>query len=181
MYGMVNKAIEQMVVMHHGEEVWEQIKEKAGTSIEVFISNESYPDELTYALVAAASELLNVPQEKLLQAFGEHWVLHTAVESYGGLMRAAGRSVGEFLGNLPNFHARVSMIFPKLKPPHFECTDITEHALKLHYHSDRPGLQPFVIGLMHGLGKMFKTPVQVKQTQFKNQGHTHDVFSVAWN
>ena len=58
MYGMVNKAIEQMVVMHHGEEVWEQIKEKAGTSIEVFISNESYQDELTYALVAAASELL---------------------------------------------------------------------------------------------------------------------------
>jgi hypothetical protein len=181
MYGMVNKAIEQMVVMHHGEDAWEKIKVKAGTSIEVFISNESYPDELTYALVAAASDLLNVPQEELLLAFGEHWILHTALESYGGLMQAAGRSVGQFLSNLPNFHARVSMIFPKLKPPHFECTDITEHDLNLHYHSDRPGLQPFVIGLMHGLGKMFKTPVQVKQIQFKTQGHSHDVFSVAWS
>lgn len=180
MYGMVNKAIEQMVVMHHGEDTWEKIKVKAGTSIEVFISNEPYPDELTYALVAAASESLQVPQEKLLHEFGEHWILHTAMESYGGLMRAAGRSIGEFLGNLPNFHARVSMIFPKLKPPHFECTEITEHSLNLHYHSERPGLQPFVIGLMNGLGKMFKIPVQVKQTYFKSQGHTHDVFSVTW-
>lgn len=180
MYGMVNKAIEQMVVMRHGEDAWEKIKVKAGTSIEVFISNEPYPDELTYALVAAASESLQVPQEKLLHEFGEHWILHTAMESYGGLMRAAGRSIGEFLGNLPNFHARVSMIFPKLKPPHFECTEITEHSLNLHYHSERPGLQPFVIGLMHGLGKMFNTPVEVKQTQFKHQGHSHDVFSVTW-
>lgn len=180
MYGMVNKAIEQMVVMHHGEDAWEKIKVKAGTSIEVFISNEPYPDELTYALVAAASESLQVPQEKLLHEFGEHWILHTAMESYGGLMRAAGRSIGEFLGNLPNFHARVSMIFPKLKPPHFECTEITEHSLNLHYHSERSGLQPFVIGLMDGLGKMFDTPVEVKQTQFKHQGYTHDVFSVTW-
>lgn len=180
MYGMVNKAIEQMVVMHHGEDAWERIKVKAGTDIEVFISNEPYPDDLTYSLVAAASDVLLVPQEELLYAFGEHWILHTAMESYGGLMRAAGRSIGEFLGNLPNFHARVSMIFPKLRPPHFECSDITDHSLNLHYHSDRPGLQAFVVGLMNGLGKMFKTPVQVTQTQFKSQGHTHDVFLVTW-
>ena len=30
MYGMVNRAIEDMVVMHHGGPVWEQIKAKAG-------------------------------------------------------------------------------------------------------------------------------------------------------
>ena len=180
MYGLVNKAIEQMVVMHHDEETWERIKAKAGTEIEVFISNESYPDELTYALVAAASEVLQAPTEKLLHAFGEHWVLHTAQQSYGGLMRAAGRSIGEFLANLPNFHARVSMIYPKLKPPHFECKDISANSLNLHYHSEREGLQPFVVGLMVGLGKMFETPVEVKQILFKNQGNSHDVFTVTW-
>jgi len=181
MYGMVNKAIEEMLVMHHGEDLWEKVKAKAGVAVEVFISNEAYPDELTYALVAAASEILNESPEKILHAFGEHWITHTAQAGYGGLMRAAGRSIDEFLSNLPNFHARVSMIYPKLKPPHFECTDITPNSLSLHYYSERAGLQSFVIGLMSGLGQMFKTPVKVKQLQFKNQGCSHDVFSVTWN
>ena len=40
MYGMVNKAIEEMVCMHHGEEMWERIMSKSGVDVDVFISNE---------------------------------------------------------------------------------------------------------------------------------------------
>ena len=148
MYGMVNKAVEDMVVIHHGELIWEQIKSKAGVEVEVFMSNESYSDDITYNLVAAASEVLKVPAEQILIGFGEHWVLHTAQAGYGGLMNAAGKTLPEFMRNLPNFHSRVTMIFPKLQPPHFEGTDITERSLKLHYHSHRKGLAPFVMGLM---------------------------------
>ena len=72
MYGMVNKAVEEMVVMHHGEAMWEQIKAKAGVGMEVFMSNEAYPDEITYNLVAAASELLKLPAGQILRGFGEH-------------------------------------------------------------------------------------------------------------
>ena len=42
MYGMVNKAIEEMVTRHHGESTWAQIKAKAGVDVEVFMSNEGY-------------------------------------------------------------------------------------------------------------------------------------------
>ena len=180
MYGMVNKAVEDMVVMHHGEAVWEQIKAEAGVDVEVFMSNEGYPDEVTYNLVGAASELLGLPAEQILIGFGEHWVLHTAQEGYGGLMAAAGRTLPEFLRNLPNFHSRVSMIFPKLQPPRFECTDISEGSLKLHYYSDREGLTSFVIGLMQGLGKMFKTPVTIRLLESKAKGADHDLFEVNW-
>jgi hypothetical protein len=74
----------------------------------------------------------------------------------------------------------VAMIFPKLQPPHFRCTDITDRSLQLHYFSHRPGLAPFVIGLMQGLGQMFRTPVQVRRTVAKDQGADHDVFEVTW-
>jgi hypothetical protein len=177
---MVNKAVEDMVVRHHGEAVWEQIKAKAGVDVDVFMSNESYSDDITYNLVGAASEVLKVPADQILMGFGEHWVLQTAQEGYGGLMSAAGRTLPEFLRNLPDFHSRVQMIFPKLQPPRFECTDVTDRSLKLHYISHRPGLAPFVVGLMHGLGKMFKTPVTVRQTETKAQGAIHDVFEVTW-
>ncbi len=180
MYGMVNKAVEEMVCMHHGEAVWEEIKTRAGVDVDVFLSNESYSDDVTYNLVGAASQVLNVPADAILRSFGEHWVLHTAQEGYGGLMHAAGRTLPEFLRNLPNFHARVSMIFPKLQPPRFQCTDVTETSLKLHYYSHREGLSQFVIGLMQGLGKMFGTPVSIRQLSGREPGGDHEVFEVNW-
>ena len=180
MYGMINKAVEDMVCLHHGAAVWEKIKAQAGVEVEVFMSNESYTDDITYNLIRAASEVLQLSTEQILLGFGEHWVLHTAEEGYGALMQAAGRTLPEFMRNLPNFHSRVTMIFPKLKPPHFECTDITGDSLRLHYYSHRPGLAPFVIGLMQGLGKKFKTPVTVRQMAAKAQGADHDVFEVNW-
>ena len=180
MYGMVNKAVEEMVCMQHGESAWEQIKVKAGVDVEVFMSNEGYPDEITYKLVAAASEVLQLPADQILEGFGEHWVLHTAQEGYGGLMQAAGKSLPEFLKNLPSFHSRVSMIFPKLQPPGFRCTDVTNTSLNLHYFSHRPNLTPFVNGLLRGLGKLFKTPVTVRMIESKAGGAVNDVFHVEW-
>jgi len=180
MYGMVNKAVEEMVCLHHGEAMWERIKAKAGVDVDVFMSNESYSDDVTYQLVGAASELLQVPAEQILIGFGEHWILHTAREGYGGLMQAGGKTFPEFLGNLPNFHSRVAMIFPKLQPPRFECREITDRSLKLHYFSHRQGLAPFVVGLMQGLGKMFHTPATVRLLESRDQGADHEVFDVTW-
>ena len=180
MYGMVNKAVEDMVCRNYGAPTWKRIKEQAGVDTEVFLSNEPYADEVTYRLVAAASEILRTPAADILEAFGEHWVLHTAQEGYGPLMRAAGRSLPEFLLNLPNFHSRVAMIFPQLQPPRFKCTDITACSLKLHYFTHRRGLEPFVVGLVRGLGKMFEMAVTVDLVAARSLGADHDIFAIAW-
>lgn len=180
MYGLVNKAVEELVVTNFGEDKWEAIKLKAGVDVDAFISNEGYPDEVTYALVGAASEILGIPAEQILIAFGEHWVLKTAAHSYGPMMKSGGKSLKEFLVNLPNFHTRVAMIFPNLQPPRFECSDITENSLKLHYFTHRPGLTTFVIGLVQGLGKLYNTPATAVATATKAAGADHDVFEVKW-
>jgi len=180
MYGMVNKAIEDMVRNGHGEDTWDRIRDAAGLDIDVFISNDSYPDDLTYRLVDAASRVLGAPADEILKAFGEHWVLHTAQDGYGSLMAAGGGSLPEFLLNLPNFHTRVQMIFPNLQPPTFECGELTERSLLLHYRTHRPGLANFVIGLLQGLGKRFGTPVRVTRLDRREDGASHDTFRVEW-
>lgn len=180
MYGMVNRAVEDMVVMHHGESVWATIKDTAGVTVDVFMRNESYPDDMTYRLVGAASEVLKRPADEILVAFGEHWILHTAQDGYGGLLRAAGTTLPTFLSNLPDFHSRVAMIFPALQPPRFTLTDVTESSLRLHYFSHREGLSSFVVGLMQGLGKLFATPATVTLVEAKALGADHDVFEVLW-
>lgn len=180
MYGMVNKSIEEMVVSGHGEPVWREIKRKAGVDEEVFISNEGYPDEVTYRLVGAASEVLALPAEKVLHAFGEHWVLHTARKGYGHMLAAGGRTLGDFLTNLPHFHDRVALLYPRLEPPSFEVSDRTDRSLRLHYRTSRAGLTSFVEGLLSGLGQMFQVQSRATLLQSKAAGADHDIFLVEW-
>lgn len=180
MYGMVNKAVEEMVISTHGETVWREIKRRAGVNEEVFISNEGYPDEITYRLVGAVSDVLQMPGERILHAFGEHWVLNTARKGYGHLLAAGGATIGEFLTNLPRFHDRIALHFPNLEPPRFEVSDRTPHSLHLHYHTRRPGLTPFVEGMLSGLGRMFATAITVTIIESRATGAAHDVFRVEW-
>ncbi len=180
MYGMVNKAVEEMVVGAHGEATWLEIKRRAGVTEEIFISNEGYPDEITYKLVGAASELMQVPAEKILHAFGEHWVLETARKGYGHMMAAGGSSLGEFLDNLPLFHDRVALLYPNLAPPQFKVTHRAERSLHLHYITHRAGLTPFVEGLLSGLAKMFNTTAKFALVEARAAGAEHDVFLVEW-
>ncbi|MCF7732343.1 MAG: heme NO-binding domain-containing protein [Akkermansiaceae bacterium] len=180
MYGLVNKAIGELVVGGFGKANWEAIKARAGVDEDVFISNQGYPDELTYQLVGAAAEVLKLTAEQVLVAFGEHWVLHTSMRNYGPMMKSGGKTLREFLINLPNFHTRVAMIYPKLAPPRFECTEVTETSLHLHYMTHRPGLTAFVSGLLQGLGKLYETPCTSTVIARKDQGEDHDIFAVQW-
>jgi hypothetical protein len=177
---MVNKAIEDMVRRDHGDEAWEELKARAGVDVEMFLSDESYPDDMTFRLVAAASGMLGTAIDEVLIAFGRHWIRYTAQEGYGTLMAAAGRDIPEFFANLPNFHNRIAMIFPGLQPPRFSCTDVTETSLRLHYITHRQGLTAFVVGLLEGLGERMGTPVRVALIESRAAGADHDVFDVSW-
>jgi len=178
MYGMVNKAIEDMVRKQAGDSAWNQIRERAGVDVGGFISNEPYPDAVTLSLVAAASERLSLTVTQVLEAFGRHWVLYTAREGYGGLLEASGRDLREFLVNLPNFHTRIHLMFPDLVPPEFECDEETDGTLRLSYRSRREGLAPLVRGILAGLGEMYGTTLQVAHSLVRGESGDHDEFRI---
>lgn len=180
MYGMINQALDQLITANYGADRWTLIKNKAKCDVDYFVSNESYPDALTYDLVSAASEVLGVASDDLLFAFGEFWVLHTAQIGYGDLLKSAGRDLGEFLAFLPSFHIRVALIYPHLVPPRFEISDYSGEKITMHYYSHRPGLSPMVLGLFSGIAKMYGTDAETEQIQFKEKGDDHDVFLVKW-
>ena len=150
MYGLVNKAVVDLVCSKFGQEAWNKIKQKAEVDIDVFVSMDAYPDEVTYRLVGAASEVLKIPPEQVLEAFGEWWVLYTASEGYGPLLNASGSTLREFLMNLDALHARVALTMPALKPPRFRLVDVDPTTMRLEYYSTRQGLAPMVVGLLKG-------------------------------
>jgi hypothetical protein len=180
MYGIVNKAIEDLVKVNFGEDIWEAVKKRSGVEVDYFLSNEPYDDDITYKLAGAVAEEVNISVGKVLEAFGEWWILKTGQEKYGGLMQAGGRNLREFLVNLPLFHNRIMLMYPKLTPPEFKISNIEENSLHVHYFSKREGLQEFVRGLLSGLGKMYETPVEVTLLETRDTGSHHEIFKVNW-
>ncbi len=180
MYGIVNKAIEDLVTENFGPDKWEAIRKRSGISVDFFISNEPYDDDITFKLAQAVADEMNMTVGDVLIAFGEWWVMRTSKEKYGGLMEAGGNGLREFLINLPVFHNRVMLIYPKLTPPEFKVSDITDNSIHVHYFSKREGLQEFVRGLLQGLGKMYNTPAVVELLESRNDGDSHEVFKVSW-
>lgn len=180
MYGIVNKAIEDLVKANFGETKWDAIKKRSGVDVDFFVSNEPYDDDITYQLAGAVADEMNMPVTEVLLAFGEWWILKTGKEKYGGLMQSGGKSLQEFLVNLPLFHNRIMLLYPKLTPPEFKVSNITSNSLHLHYFSKRQGLQEFVRGLISGLGKMYNTPVTAELIQSRNDGDSHEIFKINW-
>ncbi len=181
MYGLVNRGLEELICRQHGSATWERIKAEAGVEEEVFVRMDAYPDEITYRLVACASQVLGVSPEQLLHDFGVHWTQYTGREGYKALLETAGRSLPEVLSNLDDLHVRVGLMYPQLRPPSFRCTDQTSTSLVLHYHSAREGLGPMVVGLVKGLGQHFGVEVSVTPRGQRANGEDHDSFEVTWH
>ncbi|QSJ15362.1 heme NO-binding domain-containing protein [Nostoc sp. UHCC 0702] len=180
MYGLINKAIQDMVCDRFGEETWQMIKKKAELELETFLRMETYPDDLTHKLVKATSEVVDLTPTEVMQAFGEYWIQYTGKAGYGAMMDMSGDNLPEFLENLDDLHTRLSVHFPQYNPPSFECTEAQENALQLNYHSGRKGLAPMVVGLLRGLGARFNTKVNITQIQNREEGADHDAFLIEY-
>jgi hypothetical protein len=180
MYGIVNKAIEELVIDKFGQDKWEEVKETSGVDIDYFISNEPYDDDITFKLAMAVAEVMSLSIRDVLRAFGEWWVLHTGKQKYSGLMEAGGSNLMQFLMNLPHFHNRVMLIYPRLTPPEFSTSHIEDSSIWIHYRSKREGLQEFVYGLLSGLSILYETPVSIELIQSRNSGSDHEIFKVSW-
>lgn len=180
MYGLVNKAIKDLIVSNHGDEIWKQICVLSNFNDADFISIYSYPDSLTYDLVKNASRVLKSDGAAILEAFGEYWILYTADEGYGDLMNLSGSTFPEFLGNLDMLHSRISNLMPQLQPPQFTTRNAKVNSIELEYRSERPGLVPMLHGLIKGLGKRFNLAVTVEHIQEKTPENDCHVFLITW-
>jgi hypothetical protein len=178
MYGLVNKAIEDLVRNHHGDATWDRIRREAAVDVEVFVSNQAYPDDITYRLIGSASSILDVPAEAILESFGEYWMLFTARTGYGDLLEQSGNDWKDFILNLPNFHTRLGLIFPELQPPVFDCAAAEGDAVRVDYNSRRTGLAPMVVGLLKGIGRLYSTELAVQQIASRAEGESCDSFLV---
>ncbi|AQA18370.1 guanylyl cyclase [Halioglobus japonicus] len=180
MYGLINKALQSMILQQFGEQEWSKVLEHSGMPEDSFLTMRHYDDEVTYKLVGAASEVLGAPIAKCLEMFGEYWVLETASKSYGTLMDASGDTMVEFLSNMNSLHDRITGTFLDYVPPEFMVEDLEPPRYRIHYMSKREGLVPFVDGLLKGLAIRFDADLEIhSRTDQPTEQGTHAVYEVS--
>ena len=163
MYGLVNKAIKDLVTTAAGEDAWRRVSSGAGLENGDFIEATSYDDEVTFSLVQAASEELGQPPEAILFEFGRHWILYTGREGWDSLFSLGGNSVKSFLTELDDMHARVQVAMPESRMPKFSVIEIPD-GLEVQYRSHRAGLAPMVSGMLSGLAERFNEQWDITHT-----------------
>jgi hypothetical protein len=180
MYGMINLAVEQLICENHGVEAWNQIKKQAGVTVSHFVNMETYDDSITYNLVGSASEVLGISTEDLLDSFGEYFIMYTAKQGYGEMLKLGGKTFPEYLSNLNMLHFRLANMLPHFVAPTFKVSNVTDNSLNLTYISERNGLTPMVKGLIRGLGKILGTPCEIDHIGANAELENAQDFMVRW-
>lgn len=179
MYGLINKAVHGYLQKNHGEEVWKQIAEAVGIHHSGFISLETYPDEITYALVIEASRITQVEPNDILEGLGEYWITFTAFEGYGDFFVRYDHNIIGFIEHLNAMHIRLMLLHPEMRIPKFELNKQSKDIYHLHYFSERKGLAPMVKGLLRGLSKKFSQPISIEHIDsLSNENAVHEIFCI---
>lgn len=155
MYGMIHRAMREMLVEEIGEAGWTALEQQLGIGPAELLSQSVYDDAVTLKIVAGAAERLGLPVEECLERFGRYWIRFAERSSYGAIMNFTGRSLEQFIENLDRMHQAVLAAMPEAKVPSFAVLDQQDGQLRVRYQSERTGLEPFVIGLLHGLLERF--------------------------
>jgi hypothetical protein len=180
MLGMVNHALQEMVVERYGQEAWVDICADAGVSESVFVIMRPYPDQMTFDLAAAVARRLGITLTEALHAFGHFWMVYAERQPWGKVMHSMGTTVRELLPALDALHARIALTFPGVSMPQFRSETMEDGSVRVHYISTRSGLAPFVRGVLEGIGAMYGEAIAVTQVEDREDGAAHDVFLIAF-
>ena len=155
MYGMVHRAVRQMVVEREGAQAWHEIELAAGISSTEMVGLVVYDDNVTLRILGATAERMGVSTNQVLKYFGRYWLKFIDDKAYSAIMDYAGKDLVSLLTNLDRLHAAVLAAMPKARVPSFTVLESDENGLTVRYQSQRRGLEPLVIGLLHGLLEKF--------------------------
>jgi hypothetical protein len=177
MYGLLNQGLKELVISRAGDRIWSDICLSVGISAADFDLLLPYDDSITYRLVGATSDALEIPVVEILRMFGSHWVSFTAQQGYGEMMTLFGRDLRTCLKNLNLMHGHLGAMMPDLHPPRFTVEERHSDRITVHYHSTREGLGPLVVGLIEGLAEKFGESIQITHIP-KQERSDHDEFDI---
>ena len=177
MFGWINDCTESLVVTKFGLDKWHEIKKKAENTTKDggFIRHQYYSDASTVELVVAASEVLNVSVDDVLEAFGTHFMEFTRGNGYDNMLSCQGSNLRLWLSNLNALHDHLQSSLPEgFAAPVFWCEndESEDHvgSILFHYYSKRGNLfVALVVGVVKEVARYhFDLDVKLERLQMQD-------------
>lgn len=180
MYGIINKALQEMVINSHGACTWEAVKNKAQIDIDTFFNGEMYDDAITHQLVDALSAIVSIAAAQIYYTIGQWYVVQTIGKKYAGMVLAGGKTLKDFFVNLPAIYASIKRLYFPDTPSAISVSDVQENSALVCYHGPRPDLEDIVRGGLSGFCILFNAQPAVTIIENKSEGNTHIIYKVYW-
>ncbi|CAD0007311.1 heme NO-binding domain-containing protein [Flavobacterium salmonis] len=179
MYGIIYKAFEQYVIDTFDVETWNITISKSLVSMNTKTIDQPYNDAITFEIAKQLSKSTNLAIDKILFQLGEYVVKITR-EKYLLIMQFRDNDFKDYLLNLPSFHNRMLLIYPKLTPPEFKVTVVNDTILMLHYYTNTSGMKEYIKGYLNGLIRAFESNVEIEHIVSRQLNKFEDVFKISW-
>ena len=167
MKGIIFNLAEEVVASLHGEDVWDEILERAGLE-GAYTSLGSYPDDELTALVAAASALLNSPPDAVLRSLGEG-AMPLLAERFPSFFAGHTSSRSFILTLNEIIHAEVRKLYPDATVPDFGFESPSDAEVLIVYESPRQ-LCALAEGFVAGAASHYGERVAIDQQECMHRG-----------
>jgi Haem-NO-binding len=152
MKGVVFNILAEITQQEFGEDVWDELLEKAGLSGS-YTAVGSYDDAELFKLVEVAAETMHQSATTVVEWFGQK-ALPLFAERYPQFF-AGHTSTRSFLLSLNDIiHPEVVKLYPGAETPEFGFDAATPNVLRMEYRSRRR-LCAFAVGLIEGAAAFY--------------------------
>ncbi|MDR2392918.1 MAG: heme NO-binding domain-containing protein [Treponema sp.] len=162
MKGTIVLCVADLVKTVGGEQKWREILRRSDLPEDLQLTSiADVDDAVIQKVLKNIGEVLQLSLQQIQDAFGDYWVNVYAPKYYKAYYYGINSAKALIMG-IDGIHEQVTKIIPNAHPPRFDVEEIDEKTLKVHYKSRRKMID-FYIGLVKGVGKFYKTPLQVKK------------------
>lgn len=176
MYGMIHRAVRQMVFDELGEDAWNALEHKLDIGPSELLTGMVYDDSLTIEIISEASARLNLSMDACLFEFGRYWIKYAESGSLASIMNFTGQNLASFIENLDRLHLAVGAAMPGARLPSFTTILNAPGHLLVEYRSERTGMEQFVTGLFDGLITRFHATGEVKIAEHKATSIVFEIY-----
>jgi len=177
MKGIVFNILEEMVIEKAGLEGWDLLINSVELpSRGVYTAGKNYSDEEIVILSQKASEMLDIPLQPLIQAFG-NFLFQKLVNKHPVFIESQ-PDFFSFLKSVHDvIHVEVRKLYEEPSLPHFSYQQPSDDELLMEYRSPRK-LCLLAEGLIAGAAEHYQVNYQLAHTSCLHKGDDHCLFKI---
>jgi predicted hydrocarbon binding protein len=168
MHGLIFLQLQKFAQNKAGPQAWEILLKEANLPVTSYSPVRAYPDQEVFAIVGAASRILNQTPSQILEAFGE-FIAPELIRLYGRMLDPKWKTLDVIENTEKLVHTAVRVGNPGAKPPVLECIRTTENELQIMYSSERQMCQ-LAKGIITGIARHFGETITVTDDACMHRG-----------